>query len=86
MMKWMYGDGTVFYLSRDATEAEDASRRALGPRVWRRHDGKDALFEDCIGPSSYQKAQGKALRVWGFLVEGKFKLEMLPEGQVMNQE
>ena len=84
--KWAYTDGTVFYLDRTAEENEHTQRAALGCMVWRRTDGTDALYADCVGPSSYKKAQGHPVRVWGMLANGKLRIEVLDEGDVMNKE
>jgi hypothetical protein len=59
--RWAYTDGTVFFRDRDAAENEMGKRLALGQEVWRQIDGSDALFADCVGPSSYKKAQGPQL-------------------------
>jgi len=83
--KWAYTDGTVWFLDRTAEEAEDTKRRALGSHVWRMTDGSDALFQDTIGPSSYGKAQGKPVKVWGMLSEGTLKIRVLPDGEHMNR-
>ena len=85
LRKWAYTDGTVFYLDRTAEENESTQRRALGGFVWRMTDGSDALFEDTIGPSSYGKAQGTPVKVWGMLAEGSLKIRILPEGEHMNR-
>ena len=85
LMRIMYSDGTVFYLARTQAEAEGKFQASLGSMVWRRWDGKDAMYKDCIGPSSYSKAQGVAVRVWGFLIAGKLFIDVLPEGQVLDQ-
>ena len=84
--KWAYTDGTVFFIDRTAEEAEHSKRRALGSMVWRQSDGSDALFADCVGPSAYSKAQGKPIRVWGVLANGKLHVEVLDEGDVMNKD
>ena len=83
--KWAYTDGTVFFLDRTEEENEDSQRRALGSHVWRMTDGKDALFQDTIGPSSYGKAQGKPVKVWGMLSEGTLKIRIRPDGDHMNR-
>ena len=62
--QWAYSDGTVFYLDRTEADNESTQRAALGTRVWRMADGSDALYYDCIGPSSYCKGQGVAVRIW----------------------
>ena len=69
---WGYTDGTVFYLARSEPEKTSSGRMALGPFVWRMADGSDALYQDCVGPSSYAKAQGRPVRVWGMLANGTF--------------
>jgi hypothetical protein len=84
--RWAYTDGTVFYLDRTAEENEQTQRAALGCMVWRRTDGTDALYADCVGPSAYKKAQGHPIRVWGMLANGKLRIEILDEGDVMNKE
>ena len=81
---WGYTDGTVFYLARSEPEKTSSGRMALGPFVWRMADGSDALYQDCVGPSSYAKAQGRPVRVWGMLANGTFSYGILPEGERMN--
>ena len=85
LARWAYTDGTVFYIARCQSELESKARAALGPYVWRMANGADALYEDCVGPSSYAKAQGKAIRVWGLLVAGVLFITVLPVGEVMNR-
>jgi hypothetical protein len=84
-MRWIFSDGTVFYLAKSASAADSQARAALGSKVWRRKDGKDGLFEDNIGPSGYAKAQGEAVRVWGFLIAGKFYIDLVPSGEIVDQ-
>ena len=84
--KWAYTDGTVFYLDRTAEENEHTQRAALGCMVWKKADGTDALYADCVGPSTYKKAQGKPVRVWGMLANGKLHIDVLDEGEVMNND
>ena len=84
--KWAYTDGTVFFLDRTAEENVHTKRAALGCMVWRKADGTDALYADCVGPSTYKKAQGKPVRVWGMLANGKLNIEVLEEGDVMNND
>ena len=84
--RWAYTDGTVWYLDRTREEFEQSQQAALGPYVWRLADGKDALFQDCLGPSSYWKAQGTAVRVWGLLACGALHVHVLEEGEAMNQD
>jgi hypothetical protein len=83
---WAYTDGTVFYLDRTADENEHTQRAALGCMVWRKADGTDALYADCVGPSIYKKAQGHPVRVWGVLANGKLHIEVLEQGDVMNKD
>ena len=83
--RWAYTDGTVFFLDRDAADNESSRRAALGRFVWRRTDGKDALYGDCVGPSSYAKGQGVPVRVWGLLSHGRLHVTVLPARQAMNR-
>lgn len=84
--RWAYTDGTVFYLDSTADNNEHTQRAALGSMVWRKTDGTDALYADCVGPSGYKKAQGRPVRVWGMLANGKLHIEVLEQGDVMNKE
>lgn len=83
--KWAYTDGTVFYLDKVEDGAEHTKRAALGRYVWRLSDRSDALFSDCVGPSSYNKAQGDPLKVWGVLANGLLHIAVLPKGEHMNR-
>jgi hypothetical protein len=83
---WAYTDGTVFYLDRTQSENEETQMAALGAWVWRHTDGRDALFQENLGPSAYKKGQGIPVRVWGMLAEGTLYIHVLDEGDVMNQE
>ena len=83
---WAYTDGTTFYLDRTSDENEHTQRAALGGFVWRRTDGRDAMFAECLGPSSYAKAQGYPVRVWGMLVWGHLYIHVLEAGEVMNED
>lgn len=85
LKKWAYTDGTVYYIDRTAAELEQTAQAALGSHVWRHWDGRDALFEDCIGPSAYQKAQGTPIRIWGMLACGHLSIHVLDAGEVMNE-
>lgn len=84
LARWAYTDGTSFYLARTAEEHLDKQRAALGTHVWRAANGRDALFEDCVGPSAYAKAQGTCVRIWGLLFAGVLCVYVLPKGAVMN--
>ena len=83
--KWAYNDGTTFYLDKGATDNEHTQRQALGGYVWRQADCSDALYDECVGPSGYRKAQGIPVRIWGLLADGKLFVHVLPEGQAMNR-
>ena len=85
LSRWIYTDGTVFYLARTATQHLSKQRAALGPFVWRQANGRDALYEDCVGPSSYWKAQGTPVRIWELLSAGVLCVYVLPAGEVMNR-
>jgi hypothetical protein len=83
--RFAFTDGTVFYLARSVSEQESKVRAALGPFIWRQTSGSDGLYEECIGPSGYHKAQGTMVRVWGLLVAGVLFITVMPEGQPMNR-
>ena len=85
LKKFAFTDGTVMFLDRTEEEHEDKQRRALGLYVWRRADCKDALFQECVGPSSYAKAQGMPVKIWGVLADGKLHVRILPKGENMNR-
>ena len=82
--RWARSDGTVFYVARTGGEHDQKVRAALTGHVWSLADGKDALYEDCVGPSAYWKAQGTPVRVWGLLANGVLFITVLPEVDVMN--
>jgi len=84
--KWAFTDGTTFYLDRTKAENEETQMAALGPFVWKHTDGRDALFQENLGPSTYKKAQGIPIRVWGMLAEGTLHIHILDEGEAMNNE
>ena len=83
--RWAYTDGTCFYLDRTKEENEHSQVASLGTWVWRRSDCKDAMYQDCLGPSTYKKAQGIPVRVWGVLAEGHLHVHILEAGEVMDQ-
>ena len=83
---WAYSDGTTFYLDRCPQDMEHSQVAALGGWVWRRADFADAMYQECLGPSSYKKSQGIPVRVWGVLAMGQLRIEVLEQGEVMNQE
>ena len=80
--QFAYSDGTVFYLDRDADEREHSQVAALGSHVWRQADRKDALYNDAIAPSNYQKAQGLPVRVWGLLSDGFLHVHVLDQSKI----
>ena len=82
--RWAYTDGTVYYLDRTEDEHEHTKRRCLGSHVWRRSYNRDAMHQDCLGPSAYNKAQGLPVRVWGFLACGVVHFHVLDEGEAMD--
>jgi len=82
--QFAYSDGTVFYVDRSPEEFEYTQQAALGGFVWRHADRSDALYNDCIGPSAYNKAQGYPVRVWGLLSDGFLHIHVLDEGEVMD--
>ena len=85
LARWMYSDGTTFFLARTEADQEQKQRLSLGTNVWRMANGGDGLFEDCVGPSSYAKAQGIPVRMWGLLLKGTLFVYFLPKGEVMNR-
>mgnify|MGYP004530944189 CR=1 FL=1 len=82
---WAYTDGTTFFLDRSAAENAETQRAALGPFVWKQADGSDAMWADCVGPSSYRKAQGIQVKVWGLLADGKLHITVLDHGENMDR-
>ena len=86
LLKWAYTDGTVYYLDRSQEEAEDSKRRSLGTHVSRRSDNRDAMYQECIGPSACSKGQGTPCKVWGFLACGVLHIHVLEEGESMDAD
>ena len=84
--RYAYTDGTLWYLDRTKSEAEESKQRALGTHVWRRADNADAMYHECLGPSCYNKGQGIPVRVWGMLACGGLYVHVLDEGQAMNED
>ena len=85
LRRWVFTDGRSFYINRTEVEHASTARAALGIYVWRESAKKDALFKDCVGPSSYAKAQGSAVRIWGLLHRGRLYVRTLPRQVVMNR-
>jgi hypothetical protein len=42
-------------------------------------DGKDGLWDDNISPSLYAKGQGMAVKIWGFLANGRLEYWVRPQ-------
>jgi len=76
--RFVYTDGTSFFLARGQAEDSDKKRAGLGPKVWRMADGKDSLWDENVGPSSYAKSQGQPVKIWGFFAAGQLFYEVLP--------
>ena len=74
-----YTDGTTFFLAADSAQYTDKTQAALGRKVWRLKDGSDALEDKNVGPSSYAKAQGQPVKIWGLLGNGHLEYFLLPE-------
>lgn len=86
LVRWVYSDGTTFFLARGWNELESHQRAALGTHVWRMADGSDGLYEDCVGPSAYYKAQGTPVKIWGLLLNGTLRVSVLPAGENMTSD
>jgi hypothetical protein len=78
LQRYAYTDGTTFYLARSVAERVGKDRLALGKMVWRMSSGKDGLWDDCVGPSLYAKAQGLPVKIWGFFANGRLEYWVLP--------
>lgn len=76
--RFVYIDGTTFYLARGVDEADNKRRGRLGRLAWRMANGKDGLHSDNVGPSMYAASQGKPVKVWGVLANGRFSYCVLP--------
>ena len=74
-----YVDGTTFFLANDEAQHADKQRASLGRKVWRREDGSESLEDKNVGPSSYAKAQGKPVKIWGLLGDGHLEYFVVPE-------
>ena len=79
LVRWAYVDGTSFYLARTPEEHADKQRQALGKHVWRLSTGQDSLEDKNVGASSYAKAQGQAIKIWGFFCDGRLEYHVLPK-------
>ena len=83
--RFAFTDGATWYLDKTDEAYESTQRAALGNSMWRKTDRKDALWADCVGPSSYAKAQGEPVRVWGMLSKGVLHTAVLRKGECMNR-
>lgn len=77
--KFAYVDGTTFFRPRTEEEQRDKARACLGPRGWRLTDCSDSLEDKNVGASAYAKSQGKAVKIWGLLFNGRLEYWVLPE-------
>jgi len=74
-----YVDGTSFFLATGSAQHADQKRACLGRKVWRLEDGSDSLEDHNVGASSYAKAQGQPVKIWGLLGDGHLEYMVLPE-------
>ena len=79
LLRWAYVDGTSFYLARTPEEHDDKQRASLGKHVWRMQTGQDSLEDKNVGASSYAKAQGLPIKIWGFFCDGRLEYHVLPK-------
>ena len=79
LVRWAYLDGTSFYLARTPEEHADKQRASLGKHVWRLETGQDSLEDKNVGASSYAKAQGQPIKIWGFFCGGRLEYYVLPK-------
>jgi hypothetical protein len=77
--KFAYTDATTFFLANDESQNTGKQRAALGRKIWRRKDGRDSLEDKNVGPSTYAKAQGKPVKIWGVWGDGHLEYFLLPE-------
>ena len=79
LARWAYVDGTAWYLARTLEELEDKQRAATGKYCWRMATGQDSLEDKNVAPSSYAKAQGLPIKIWGFFCDGHLEYYLLPK-------
>ena len=77
--RYAYVDGTTFYLAATAEQHEDKERAALGKYCYRMISGEDSLEDRNVGSSSYAKAQGVPVKIWGFFCDGRLEYYVLPK-------
>ena len=85
LRRFVYVDGVSFYVDKSEEDRQNSNRLALGGYVWRTTERREAFFSDCVGPSSYKKAQGELVRVWGMLKQGRLHIAVLPHKTTMNR-
>lgn len=73
-----YVDGTTFYLARGGDEVDDQARKRLGQFMWRMSSSADGLYNDNVSASVYAAHQGRPVKMWGFLANGKLCYHILP--------
>ena len=78
LKSFAFMDGTTYYLARGPADAAQKKRGRLGLFVWRRSTAADGLYNDNVGPSLYAAKQGRPVKVWGFLANGKLCVYVLP--------
>ncbi len=74
-----YVDGASFYLATTAEQHEDKQRACLGKHCYRLQTGEDSLEDRNVGASSYAKAQGLPIKIWGFFCDGHLEYYVLPK-------
>ena len=79
MDKFAYTDGTTYFLARDESQQTGKQRAGLGRKSWRRDDGSDSLEDKNVGASTYAKAQGNPVKIWGLWGDGHLEYMLLPE-------
>ena len=85
LKRFVFTDGVAFYLDRSQADFASSQRAALGLYVWRQADKRDALYQDCVAPSTYRKAQGPVVRVWGLLHKSQLRIRVLEARVRMNR-
>lgn len=84
LQRWAYVDGTAWYLARTPAELEDKKRAATGKYSWRMATGEDSLEDKNVAASSYAKAQGLPIKIWGFFCDGHLEYYVLPKDYTSN--
>jgi len=77
-------DGTTFYLASTAEQKEDKERACLGKYCYRLLSGEDSLEDKNVGASSYAKAQGTPVKIWGFFCDGRLEYYVVPKDYTDN--